>query len=229
MTGSGARVAAVWTRTHTGLLARRLTQTLAAVANTTAPVHFTRKIFVACQATRNVMEMARDVAALLMISHTPFLSEVCARRTLLFAVAVVKHRVVTFMPPGTSVLAFWRLCTTGNGGIQDREPTVAGQLIKTGLPAGFAVSTVTRLLAAMEATVQFVATNHGTLVLRGHTAQLSTLVSATGAFLVAAPLTGENKLIFFEDCCTWNLLEFGTTSTLNGRSQRARAAAAFMA
>lgn len=35
----------------------------------------------------------------------------------------------------------------------------------TGLPAGFTVSTVTRLLAAMEATVELVATDQGTLVL----------------------------------------------------------------
>ena len=35
----------------------------------------------------------------------------------------------------------------------------------TGLPAGFTVSTVTRLLAAMEATVELVAADQGTLVL----------------------------------------------------------------
>lgn len=36
----------------------------------------------------------------------------------------------------------------------------------TGLPAGFAVSTVTRLLAAVEATVELVATDQGATVLR---------------------------------------------------------------
>lgn len=228
MTGNGARVAAVWTRAGAGLLARRLTQTLAAVANATAAVELTGKVFVTRQATRNVLQVARDVAALLVISHAPFLSEVCTGWTLLFTVAVVKHGVVALMPPGTSALALRRLCATGDGGIQDGQPAVAGQLIKTGLPAGFAVSTVTRLLAAMEATVQFVATNQGAFVLRGHAAQFSTFVTAAGAFLIAAPLAGENKLIFFENCCTWNLREFGTTSALNKRSQRARSTAAFM-
>lgn len=37
--------------------------------------------------------------------------------------------------------------------------------ILTGLPAGFTVSTVTRLLAAVEATVELVAADHGALVL----------------------------------------------------------------
>lgn len=206
MTGSGTRVAAVWTRAHTGLLAHGLAHTLAAVANPPAPVHLTWKVFVTGQTTGNVLEMARDVAALLMIAHAPFLCEVSARRTLLFTVAVVKHGVVTLMPPGTKALTFWRFCPTGDGGVQDRQPTVTGQLIKAALPAGFTVATVTGLLAAVEATVQLVATNQGALVLSGHAAQLPTLVSATQALLVTAPLTGEKQLIFFEYCCTGNLL-----------------------
>lgn len=207
MTGSGTRVAAVWTRTPTGLPAHGLTtQTLAAVANTTAPVNLTRKIFVTRQTTGNVLEVARDVAALLMISHAPLLREVSTGRTLLFTVAVVKHGVVALMPPGTSALTFWRFCPAGDGGVQDRQPTVTGQLVKAGLPAGFTVATVTRFLAAVEATVQLVATNHGALVLGGHAAQLSTFVSATVALLATAPLAGENQLIFTEDRCAWNLL-----------------------
>lgn len=221
-------MAALWTRARAGLLARRLAHTLAAVADPTAAVHLTWKVFVTCQATGNVLQVARDVAALLMISHAPFLCEICTWWALLFTVAVVKHGMVTLMSPGTAVLTFRRLCPTGNGRIKDRQSTVAGQLVKTGLPAGFTVATVTRLLAAVKATVQFVATNQGALVLRGHAAQLSTFVSAAGAFLVAAPLAGENQLIFFENRCTWNLLQLGTASALNRRSQRARSTAAFM-
>lgn len=37
--------------------------------------------------------------------------------------------------------------------------------ILTGLPAGFTVSTVTKLLAAVEAAVELVAADHGALVL----------------------------------------------------------------
>lgn len=65
MTGSGARVAAVWTRQHTGLLAAAVCQTLAPVADPSAAVVFTWQCFVACQATGNVLQVTRDVAALL--------------------------------------------------------------------------------------------------------------------------------------------------------------------
>lgn len=39
--------------------------------------------------------------------------------------------VVTVMSPCTKVFALGWLCTTGDGWVQDSEPTVAGQLIKT--------------------------------------------------------------------------------------------------
>lgn len=156
--------------------------------------------------------MTRDVAALLMLSHAPFLSKVCARWTLLFTVAVVKHWVVALVSSCTHVFALWWLCAAGDGRVQDSEPAVTRQLIETGLPAGLTVSTVTRLLAAVEATVELVATDQGTPVLRSHTTQLATLVSATGAFLVAALLTSENKLILFLNCCTWDFLSLGATS-----------------
>lgn len=206
MTGSTTRVGTVWPRTHTGLLAHRLTHTVATVTDTPTPVHLTLKSFVTRQTTGDVLEVARDVAALLMIPHAPFLREVSAGRTLLFTVAVVKHRMVTLMPPGAEVFTFWRFCPTGDGRVQHRQPTVTRQLVKAGLPAGFTVATVTGLLAAVEATVQLVATNQGALVLSGHAAQLSTLVSATQALLVTAPLTSEHQLIFFEYRCTGNLL-----------------------
>lgn len=196
----------VRTRTGAGLLALSVAQTLAAVAESSAAVNLTRQLLVAGQTAGDVLQVAGDVAALLMIPHAPLLCQVSTRRTLLFAVAVVKHRMFTLMSPGAGAFTLRRLRPTGDRRIEDRQPTVTGQLIKAGLPAGFTVATVTRLLAAVEATVQLVATDQWALVLRGHAAQLTTLVPATGAFLVTAPLTGENQLVFCENRCTWNLL-----------------------
>lgn len=221
-------MAAVWTRAEAGLLAQSLTQTLAAVANTTAAVHLTRKIFVARQTTRNVLQVARDVAALLVVPHAPLLREVSTGRTLVFTVAVVKHGVVALVPPGAGALTLRRFGSTGDGGVQHRQPTVAGQLIEARLPAGFTVASMTRLLAAVEATVQLVATNQRTLVLVGHAAQLSTFVSATRALLVTAPLAGENQLIFFKDHSARNFLHLSTTSALNRGRQGTRPTDAFM-
>lgn len=65
MTGSGARVAAVWTRQHAGLLAAAFCQTLASVADPLAAVNFARQRFITRQAAGNVLQMTRDVAALL--------------------------------------------------------------------------------------------------------------------------------------------------------------------
>lgn len=101
--------------------------------------------------------MAWDVAALLVVSHAPFLREVSAWRTLLLTVAVVKHWMVTLVSSCAHVFALWWLCAAGDGWVQDSEPTVTRQLIKTGLPAGLTVSTMTRLLATVEATVELVA------------------------------------------------------------------------
>lgn len=121
MTGSGARVAAVWTKQHAGLLAAAFCHTLTPVAQPSAAVHITWQRFITHQAAGNVLQMTWDVAALLwcqrkerhfnhrnlktnrsygnsqvrrsylVLSHAPFLSEVCARWALLFTVAVVKH------------------------------------------------------------------------------------------------------------------------------------------
>lgn len=229
MTGSGARVATVWTRQRAGLLAAASCQTLAPVADAFAAVHFAWQRFITRQATRNVLQMTWDVAALLVLSHAPYLSEVCARWTLLFTVAVVKHWVVALVSSCAHVFALWWLGATGDGRVQDGEPTVTRQLVETGLPAGLTVSTVTRLLAAVEATVELVAADQGALVLHIHTTQLAALVSATGAFLVAAFLTSEDKLFFFLDRCTWDLLGLGATSASDSRSQGAGSAAALMA
>lgn len=208
MTGSGARVATFWTRQCAGLLAAAFCQTLAPVADPSAAVHFTWQSFITYQATGNVLQMTWNVATLLVLSHAPFLSEVSAGWTLLFTVAVVKHWVVTLMSSCTYVFALWWLCATGNGRVQDSEPTVTRQLVKTGLPAGLTVTTVTRLLAAVEATVELVAADLETLVLHIHTTKFATLVSSTRPFLVATPLTSEDKFIFFLDRCTWDLLGF---------------------
>lgn len=157
VTGSGARVAAVWTRQSAGLLAAGVWQAVSPVADAFAPVHVAGQCFVTCQTTGDVLQMTRDVAALLVLSHAPFLSEVRAGWTFLFAVAVVKHWMLTLVSFRTEAFALGRFGATGDGWVQNGEPTVTRQLIKTGLPAGFTVSTVTRLLAAMEATVKLVA------------------------------------------------------------------------
>lgn len=203
---SSARVAAVRTRQQAGLLAVTVWQTVAAVADPSAAVHFTRQCFVTRQATGDVLQVARDVAALLVVSHAPFLSEVSAWWTLLLTVAVVKHWMVTLVSSCAHVFALWWLRAAGDGWVQDSESAVTRQLIKTGLPAGLTVSTMTRLLAAVETTVELVAADQEALMLRSHTAKLATLVTATGAFLVAAPLTGENKLVLFSDSFTWDFL-----------------------
>lgn len=229
MTGSSTRVATVWTRQHTGLLAAAFCQTLAPVAESSAVVNFTWQCFITCQATRNVLQMTWDVAALLVLSHAPLLSEVGTRWTPLVTVAVVEHWVVTLVSPCTHVFALRWLCSTGDGRVQDSEPTVTRQLVETGLPAGLTVSTMTRLLAAVEATVEFVATDQEAFVLHVNTTQLAALVSATGAFLVAALLTSEDKLLLFLNCCTWDLLGLGATSASDSRSQGAGPAAALMA
>lgn len=65
MTGSGARVATVWTRQHAGLLAAAFCQALAPVTDPSAAVLFAWQHFIACQATGNVLQMTWDVAALL--------------------------------------------------------------------------------------------------------------------------------------------------------------------
>lgn len=221
-------MATVWTGQHTGLLAAAFCHTLAPVADPFAAVHFAWQRFITCQAAGDVLQMTWDVAALLVLSHTPFFSEVCARWTLFFTVAVVKHWVVALVSSCTHVFALWWLCATGDGRVQDGEPTVTRQLIETGLPAGLTVSTVTRFLAAVKAAVELVAADQEALVLHVHAAQLATLVSATGAFLVAAPFTSEDELVFFLDRCTWNLFGLGTTSASDSGGQGARPAAALV-
>lgn len=222
-------MAAVRTRHDAGLLAAAVCRALAPVTDPSAAVLFTRQRLVTRQATGNVLQMTGDVASLLMLSHAPFLSEVCARWTLLLAVAVVKHWVVALVSSRTQVFALWRLRATSDGRVQDGLPAVTRQLIETGLPAGLTVSTVTRLLAAVEATVELVAADQEALVLHAHTTQLATFVSSAGAFLVAAPLTGEDELLLFLDCCTRDLLCLGATSASDGGGQRAGPTAAFMA
>lgn len=67
MAGSGARVAAVGTRERAGLLAAAaVRQALAPVAEPLAAVHFTRQRLVAHQAAGDVLQVTRDVAALLL-------------------------------------------------------------------------------------------------------------------------------------------------------------------
>lgn len=212
-----------------GLAADALGQTLGPVTDAAAAVEITQQNLVAGQATGDVLKVARDVAPSLMLSHAPLLSEVGTGWALLLTVAVVEHWVVTLVPPGTRVLTLWGLGATGDGGEQDTHPTVARQLIKTGLPAGLAVPTVTELLAAVEATVELVATDQRALVFRAHTAQLATFVSATGAFFEAALLTSKNQSIFILDDCTGNILGLRAAFAFDGGGERAGTAASLMA
>lgn len=229
MTGDRARVAAVWTRQGAGLLAAAFCQAVAPVADPFAAVHLARQQFTARQAARNVLQMTWDVAALLVLPHAPLLSQVGAGWTLLLTVAVVKHWVVALVSSRTQVFALRGLGAAGDGRVQHGEPAVTRQLVKTGLPTGFTVSTVTRILAAVEATVELVAADQRALVLHNHTAELATFVSATGAFLAAAPLAGEDELLLSLDCCTWDLLSLGATSASDSRGQQAGTTAALMA
>lgn len=93
------------------------------------------------------------------------------------------------MPSGAHVFALGGFGAAVDGGVQDSEATVTRQFIETyrnqravtavtaalapqtginhiltGLPAGGAVATVTGLLAAVEAAVEFVAADHEALV-----------------------------------------------------------------
>ena len=121
-------MATLWTRQLAGLVAGA--QALATVAETLAAVHFTRQHLGTGETTRDILQVASNVASLLVLSHAPFPSEVCARRTLLFTVAVVKHRMVTPVSPCAWICAVWGLGATGDGRVQHGLPTVARQLIK---------------------------------------------------------------------------------------------------
>lgn len=222
-------MAAVGPRPHAGLPAAALPHALGAVADPPASVVATGQGLVARQAAGNVLQVTGDVAALLVLSHAPFLGEVGAGGALLFTVAVVKHCMLTLVSSRADVLAFWGLCATSDGRVQHSEATVARQLIEAGLPAGVTVSTMASLLAAVEATAQLVAADHEALVLNIHATQLATLVPAAGAFLVAAPLTSKDQLGLCLDCSTRNLHGLGATSASDSGGQGAGPAASFMA
>ena len=68
VTGGGAGVAAVGPRDGAGLAAAPLRQTFAAVTNALAVVHLAGQRLVAGQPTRDVLQVARDVAALLRVT-----------------------------------------------------------------------------------------------------------------------------------------------------------------
>lgn len=212
-----------------GLAAGALGQTRRAVADAPAAVHVAWQLLVADEAAGDVLQVAGDVAALLMLAHAPLLSEVGTRWTLLLAVAVVEHWVITLVPPGAQILTLRGLGPAGDGGELDALPTVARQLIKTGLPAGLALPPVTELLAAVEPTVELVATDQRALVLRTHAARLATLVPAAGALLAAALLTGEQQLAFIMDACTGDVLAFGATPAADGGGEGAGPTAALVA
>lgn len=65
VTGSSAGVAAVGAGQRARLLAATLRQASSTVAEPFAAVHFTRQHLITCQPTGNVLQVTRDVAALL--------------------------------------------------------------------------------------------------------------------------------------------------------------------
>lgn len=113
--GGGTRVTTVWTWQRARLRAAAVRRALPPVADASAAVHLARQRFVTHQATRDVLQVARDVAAFLskrwlffngedfktgifqgrkgylVLSHAPLLSEEGAGGALLFTVAVVEH------------------------------------------------------------------------------------------------------------------------------------------
>lgn len=129
--------------------------------------------------------------------------------------------MVTLMPPGTQILTLGGFGATGDGRVQHSLPTVACQLIKAGLPAGMTVSTMTELLAAVEPTVELVATDLSAPVFYINTTQLPTLMSAAGALLIASSLASEDKLAFIVNRFTRDLLTLCTTSACDSRGKTA--------
>lgn len=113
--GGGTRVTTVWTQQRARLQAAAVRRALPPVADASAAVHLAGQRFVTNQATRDVLQVARDVAAslsnrwlsfnggdfkngisrgrkgYLVLSHAPLLSEEGAGGALLFTVAVVEH------------------------------------------------------------------------------------------------------------------------------------------
>lgn len=65
VTGGGAGVTAVWARQRAGLQAAAVPQALPPVADPSAAMHLTGQRFVTNQTTRDVLKVARDVAAFL--------------------------------------------------------------------------------------------------------------------------------------------------------------------
>lgn len=229
MTGGGAGVTAVRAGQRAGLQAAAVPQAVPPVADPPAAMRLTGQRFVTNQTARDVLKVARDVAAFLVLSHAPLLGEEGAGGALLLTVAVMEHWVVALVSSGAHVFALGGFGAAGDGGVQDSEATVARQLVETGLPAGAAVATVTGLLAAVEPAVELVATDLEALVFQNHAAQLATLVAAAGAFLAAALLTSEHQLVFGLDRLARDLLGLGATSASDGRGQGAGTAGALVA
>lgn len=125
--GGGTRVTAVWTWQRARLQAAAVRRALPPVADASAAVHLAGQRFVTNQAARDVLQVARDVAAFLsntwlffsgedltngisqgrkgylVLSHAPLLSEEGAGGALLFTVAVVEHWNQTRVISRTSV------------------------------------------------------------------------------------------------------------------------------
>lgn len=65
VTEGGAGMTAVWARQRAGLQAAATRQAVPPVADPSAAMHLTRQHFVTDQTTRDVLKVARDVAAFL--------------------------------------------------------------------------------------------------------------------------------------------------------------------
>lgn len=74
VTGGGAGVTAVWARQCAGLQAAAIPQALPPVADPSATMHLARQRFVTNQSTRDVLKVARDVAAFLPSRRFSFIA-----------------------------------------------------------------------------------------------------------------------------------------------------------
>lgn len=75
VTGGGAGVTAVWARQRAGLqAAAAVCQALPPVADPSAAMHLTRQRFVTNQTARDVLKVARDVAAFLSSRRFSFIT-----------------------------------------------------------------------------------------------------------------------------------------------------------
>lgn len=166
----------------------RLGGALARMARLLAPVLAAGEVAQAGAPARQALQEAGHRTPLLMVAEAPLFGERSAWRAGGVAVAVVGDKVAARVLPGTRLVAFGRPCATRYRCTQASAATVAAQVFKTDVPAGWAVSAVTGLLAHVLAAGEPLAAHERAAVFRVHAAQHEALVAAALAPLLAPPL-----------------------------------------